>query len=537
MIRSKAIGALIVSILACGWMGNIACAQDTDKLKAAVALEKPTERQWADPRADELNQRARGMGLLPFPLAQQYLNSLYGKLKVAAGVPAWPGTVHLVATPGLQAYATASGNIYIGLQWLVDAQSEDELVGLLAHEFGHIYLHYHQVDGVVKSADDLVNMTATVALLAGKVAGVNDLISGALVYQTGRDLGRSSWGQNQEYAADYFALKLARKLGYSYSDGIKTVLERIDAWEKALATKNQKLKEHAAENVRLNLEAAELARRKNQRGNEKENDFSRAMDSFFSKLQGSLGKAQYQMGQEFDQAFTGLTQTHPPTLDRQDRLAAVVDKEVVFQDENDAAVADLNALRDSVQFKSLTAAYREAEFAFANLGTKESGQAAIRAMQMEGGRYSRHAYIAVAMFRSLIAYVDATKKVLEIDPVEMLYDNLRDPEYRSWIVVTEAAYYFRKRGLIAQSDKVWNTFWGGQYREAAETWPAVIAYLIDIGNYQNAKQIAADCAKTYPYYAKACNQAALTPDEKAAAQKQGEAWAQEAFKRWGWTPK
>lgn len=537
MIKRKAIGVLAFLFTVCGLTGFVAHAQDAEKLRAAVALEKPSERQWADARTDELNQRARGMGLIPFPLAQQYLNSLYGKLKAAAGVADWPGTVHLVATPGLQAYATASGNIYIGLQWLVDAQSDDEIVALLAHEFGHIYLHYHQVDGVVKSADDLLNITATVALLAGKVAGVNDLISGTLVYQTGRELGRSNWGQSQEYAADLFALKLARKLGYSYTDGIKTVLERIEAWEKALGVKNQKMKEQAAEAVRMNMEAAELARRKNQRGAEQENEFSRAMDGFFSKLQGALGKAQYQFDKEFDQVFSGLSKSHPPTLDRQDRLAVVVDKEVVFQEEGSAVMAGLSELKGSSQFRSLTAAYAEADFAFAHLGTKEGGEAAVRAMLMDDSRYMRHAYIALALYRSVISYTGPSKLKADFDPVHVLVDNLKDPEYRAWMVVTEAAYHFRKKGVISESDRIWNAFWGGQYKEAAETWPSVISYLIDIKNYQNAKQIAAECVTKYPYYAKACNQAAQTPEEKAAAQKQGEAWVQENFKRWGLTPK
>lgn len=513
-------------------------AQSAETTQTVLAIEKPAERQWADARVDELNQRARGMGLVPFPLAQQYLNGLYQKLKVAAGVPGWPGNVHIVATPGLQAYATASGNLYIGLQWLVEAQSDDEIVGLLAHEFGHAYLHYHQVDGVVKSADDLVNMTATVALLAGKVAGVNDLISGSLVYQTGRELGRSHWGQSQEYAADMFAMKLTRKLGYSYSDGIKTVLERIGSWEKALVIKNQKLKEQAAEDVRANIEAAELAALTASTGKQNDNQFNRTLNGWMAAAAGAIGKFQHQFGKELDVAFSGLTQSHPPTLDREDRLAAVVEKEPVFQEESEASVQGLNSLRASPQFKSLTEAYKLAEFAFGHLGTKEGFDAMRTVVQMENSRFVEHSYIALAGFRTIAAIEELKKTTLGPDRVKAsLEPNLMSASHRSWMVVTEAAYYYRKRGMISAADAIWNGYWGTQFIEAPETWPTVIAYLIDIGNYQNAKQIAADCVNKHPYYAKACNQASQTPNEKAESEKQGEAWAQETLKRWGVAPK
>ncbi|MEG1769784.1 MAG: M48 family metalloprotease, partial [Comamonas sp.] len=117
------------------------------------ALPAPEARTWPDPAQDMLNQRARGFGLVNAPEAQGYLNGLLARIKAAALVPQWPGEVYLLAQSSLSAYATGAGNIYISLPWLQSVQSEDELVALLAHEFGHIYLHYHSLEGASASAD------------------------------------------------------------------------------------------------------------------------------------------------------------------------------------------------------------------------------------------------------------------------------------------------------------------------------------------------------------------------------------------------
>src|SRR5690606_35396354 len=88
------------------------------------------------------------------------------RIKVAAGVPEWPGKVYILATSDMNATATGAGNIYISLAWLDNAESEDEIVALLSHEFAHIYLHFDKLNDILPAADT----SAAVLSLVGSLA-------------------------------------------------------------------------------------------------------------------------------------------------------------------------------------------------------------------------------------------------------------------------------------------------------------------------------------------------------------------------------
>lgn len=66
--------------------------------------------------------------------------------------------MHILVIDALSAYATGAGNIYLSLPWLDSVESDDELVALLSHEFGHISLHYHQLGGAVHLQKQALNM-------------------------------------------------------------------------------------------------------------------------------------------------------------------------------------------------------------------------------------------------------------------------------------------------------------------------------------------------------------------------------------------
>lgn len=208
----------------------------SNSIKPTSNLPPTTERKWPDIQQDLLNQQARGFGLARMPELEGYLNGLLAKIKTAAGVPAWPGSVYLLATPTLEAYATAAGNIYISPSWVTSAESEDEIVALLSHEFGHVYLHYHQVADVVEGGNQTAQIAAVgLAIAKNKTIGnawtpVDSLVFG---YVAGRDLMVGDYGRSEEIESDSFGLNISLKLGYSYDHGIKAFLERISTWEES----------------------------------------------------------------------------------------------------------------------------------------------------------------------------------------------------------------------------------------------------------------------------------------------------------------
>jgi len=208
-----------------------------------AALAPPAARTWPDQGQDVLNQRARGFGLVNAPELGRYLNALYARIKAQAGVPAWPGAVHVLASEKLEAYATAAGNIYVSLPWLTSAESEDELAALLSHEFGHIYLHYHQLEGAIADADMAAGTVGVGVAIVNKTAqatGWTQLDSLVAAYALGKGLATTMYGRSQESAADGFGLNLTLKMGYTYDHGMKAFLERVASWEDSNQAREQR---------------------------------------------------------------------------------------------------------------------------------------------------------------------------------------------------------------------------------------------------------------------------------------------------------
>ena len=208
----------------------------------------PAARQWPDVRQDVRDQRAQGYGLVQLPEMQAYLNALLAKIKQAAGVPQWPGAVYVTATSELDAYCTGAGNIYLSLAWLESMESEDEVVALLSHEFGHVYLNAHKLGAVVTTADQAAKWAAIALALAkktGDATGWTAVDSLMLSYEAGKNTFAPAWGRGEEEDADKFGATLSLQLNYSFSKGFKAFLERQATWEAQNAERQE------AEKIRL----------------------------------------------------------------------------------------------------------------------------------------------------------------------------------------------------------------------------------------------------------------------------------------------
>lgn len=76
--------------------------------------------------------------ILRNPIFDLYLNSIIRKLGDASQAPFWPYQVRVVNTADINASALPGGFLYIQRGLLEWVQDENEMVGALAHEVGHV---------------------------------------------------------------------------------------------------------------------------------------------------------------------------------------------------------------------------------------------------------------------------------------------------------------------------------------------------------------------------------------------------------------
>ncbi|MFJ7567755.1 M48 family metallopeptidase [Herminiimonas sp. NPDC097707] len=198
---------------------------------------------------DVNDYRAQGEGLVPIPALTKYLNDLLTKIKKETGIANLPGTVYVTSNEGLDAFATPDENIFLGIGFLKNLETEDQIVAILAHELAHIIYGHHESDmvgnlqkqlqqtaalGAQVHANLNAGGTATAALSKNSVKYLQQMQ--LLIAVTDIAL-LPAWSRKQEDEADALAIDLATKMGYSYSRGMKSMLELLSTEEERVDKK------------------------------------------------------------------------------------------------------------------------------------------------------------------------------------------------------------------------------------------------------------------------------------------------------------
>lgn len=476
------------------------------------ALPPPKPRAWPNAQQDVINQRARGSGLIHAPEARKYLNTLHARIKAAAGVPDWPGEVHIAAQSSLNAYVTAAGNIYIHLPWLTSVESEDELVSLLAHEFAHVYLHYHQLEGAIDAADttaDLLSLGLALANQSAQAAGWSQVDTLKVSYDLGKTLATALYGQSEEVAADRVALNLAHKMGYSYEHGPKAFLERLSGWEvknEAIAADKHKALLAALREKTL----AESARRRPNANNE----LSHALNQAEGELQAAVNVGATQVLTDLSKALGTLTSSHPDTLKRQDTLARLVDATPELQVDRAAVTAPLKAMlserRTAQMLKNYALAYQA-------LDAPESPQALAWARQATAAPTNTHLVPLLALY-TVASNQSKPVRGLPSDLTQLLEANINSDNDRAWYAYTERSARLKQRGQRADATRVLERGLT-HFSQAEEVLPFAVTHYGETESWTKAKEKAQECARRFPGAARRCNGAAQSPAEVAAVKK------------------
>ncbi|HUC48710.1 MAG TPA: M48 family metallopeptidase [Xanthobacteraceae bacterium] len=129
------------------------------------------------------------------------LDKLVGKLAAAAALPV-ALRVDVVRRPEPNAVALPGGRIYVDQGLIDQAQTPDELAGVLAHEMGHV---------AARDGTRVVLQTAGLSFLFGMMLG--DFVGGGAVVIAAKTVLRSSYSRRVENAADAYSVALMLKAG------------------------------------------------------------------------------------------------------------------------------------------------------------------------------------------------------------------------------------------------------------------------------------------------------------------------------------
>lgn len=480
-------------------------------------LAPPIARTWPDPAQDVLNQRARGFGLVNAPDMQRYLNGLYARIKARAGVPAWPGGVHVLASEALDAYATAAGNIYVSIPWLTSVESEDELVALLSHEFGHIYLHYHQLEGAVEDANTaagVVGVGFAIIKKTGQATGWTQLDSLSTAYALGRGLATTVYSRSQESAADNFGLNLSAKLGYSYEHGSKAYLERIATFEE----RNQKLDKEKEEQLLKAIREQSMADAMKKSAKQPDNVISKSVMHTAGELSGEINTAMQKLAFGIKNAGSKMASDHPETTERIDALALAVEPFPALQTNAEPLTKPLkNALAD----KRTAAIFKNYALAFKAINAPKDPASLSAAKIATAAPTATHAVPLFALYTVLNEQPEANGRK-RADPGQVLEANFASEQDRAWKTYIERSGRLKGGGQTVAAKKVMELGLA-YFQTAEEAWPDAVRFRGETQGWPEAKTMAASCGKTFRRMSARCSVAASSPAELAEAEKKSKA--------------
>jgi len=166
------------------------------------------------------------------------LQRLMAPLVTAAGYPPNAIGIRVIIDPNYNAFVAGESIIYVHSALLLDAQSTEEIIGVLAHELGHIKAgHVPRRDAAIADAIS-ANALAALAAIAVAAGGGGDAAAGVLI--GGQDQATRKLLQTIRYdeaVADELGLSFLDKAGIS-ATGLRDMMRRMAA-QRALPENRQ----------------------------------------------------------------------------------------------------------------------------------------------------------------------------------------------------------------------------------------------------------------------------------------------------------
>jgi len=155
------------------------------------------------------------------------LRTMLQPLEVAAGYPAGSVDVRVILDPSYNAFVAGKRLIYFHSGLIVESRSSLEVIGVMAHELGHIKEgHVQRISDDLQQASGAAAL-ATVAAIAVAAGGGGDAAAGVLI--GGNDQAARGFlasRRRAEAVADEISLRLLEKTGHS-AVGLRDLMQRL----------------------------------------------------------------------------------------------------------------------------------------------------------------------------------------------------------------------------------------------------------------------------------------------------------------------
>jgi predicted Zn-dependent protease len=140
------------------------------------------------------------------PALAEYIEQLGGRLVKALGPQEFDYRFFVVQSPILNAFAVPGGYVFLFTGLIARANTEDEIVGVLGHEIGHVHAHH------IVRLQQAGTMWTVASLVGMLLAAVNPVLAaGALAAAQTAQL---KYSRDFEQEADYLGLRTATDAGY-----------------------------------------------------------------------------------------------------------------------------------------------------------------------------------------------------------------------------------------------------------------------------------------------------------------------------------
>ncbi len=182
-------------------------------------------------------------------------------LMEAGGLQPGSIAIRMVVDDSINAFATQGNNIYFHTGLLLRAQNSNEVIGVMAHEIGHIAGGHVVMVASDMAAPNAISLLATILGLAVGVASGNPEAGMAVMMGGQRAAIGSflSFSRSQESRADQYGIKVLND-SHQSTKGLHDFFERLKG-EELLVTDNQDpyVRTHPINRERMSTIAANMA--------------------------------------------------------------------------------------------------------------------------------------------------------------------------------------------------------------------------------------------------------------------------------------
>ncbi len=178
---------------------------------------------------------AQNLSLISDAETERMIRNFAEPVFAAAGLTTDSVSVHIVNDRALNAFVAGGQRIFLFTGLLVEAEHPRQIIGVLAHETGHISGgHLARTQEALRSANAIAIVAAVLGVAAAAVGGGG--AAGAAVFGGGAQVAGQSvlqYSRVQESAADQAAIRYLNDTGQS-ARGLVEVLEKLGDQEALL---------------------------------------------------------------------------------------------------------------------------------------------------------------------------------------------------------------------------------------------------------------------------------------------------------------